>query len=102
MIKGKHLTLGAKVINSYVSKKLFSMDLVIGSLSLLKSILFYLEKCIKVPKAALDIVVGWHLCKSHLQEDLSVLGPDLEPGELELEGKLALEQTFQHFTFFQC
>ena len=69
---------------------------------LVEKYIIYLEKCIKVPKAALDIVVGWHLCKSHLQEDLSVLGPNLEPGELELEGKLALEQTFQHFTFFQC
>ena len=54
------------------------MELVRGSL-FVQNYIIYLEECIKVPKAALDIVVGRHLCKSHLQEDLSILGPDLEP-----------------------
>ena len=58
------------------------MELVTSSL-FVRKYLNYLEECIKVPEAALDIVVSRHLCKAHLQEDLSVLGPDLEPGELE-------------------
>ena len=37
-----------------------------------------LEKGVKVPEAALDIVVGGHLGETHLQEDLAVLGSHLD------------------------
>lgn len=40
--------------------------------------LLWLKKSIKVPKAALNIVVCGHFSEAHLEEDLSVLSPHLE------------------------
>ena len=41
-------------------------------------VLLRLEEDVKVPEAALHIVVGGHLCKTHLGEDLAVLGAHLQ------------------------
>ena len=47
-----------------------------------------LEEGVKVPEAALHIVVGGHLGEAHLQEDLAVLGPHLEQSHIEAFLKL--------------
>jgi hypothetical protein len=39
--------------------------------------LLWLEECVKVPEAALYIVVGGHFCEAHLGEDLTVLRTNL-------------------------
>lgn len=40
--------------------------------------LLRLKQSIKIPKAALDIVIGRHLLKPHLDKDLAELTPDLQ------------------------
>ena len=49
-----------------------------GIMGISSWMLLRLKQGIKVPKAALYVVIGWHFWEAHLQEYLSELRSDLE------------------------
>ena len=47
-------------------------------MSITGRVLLRLEKSVKIPEAAFDVVIGWHFLKAHLYKDLSELASHLQ------------------------